>query len=355
MNLLLIGISHKTAPLKVRERISFTSDGLKEALIELSRIDSVAGAVILFTCNRTEIYSQFKDGGSAIDKIKGFLFERFNVTENDIRHYFYILKNIDAIRHIFRVASGLDSQVLGENQILGQVRDSYRIAKDIKAINSFVDKLFKKAIAVGKTARLQTRISRGNISIGSVAIRMLEERFAELKNKSILIIGAGKFAALLARHLKKNEIKTIFVSNRNYRRAVKLATICEGEAVNFSRLNEKLKAVDIVISATASPHLILKKDHLTEIMQVRKQPLLIIDLGVPRDVSPEVKNISGISLYDLDDLKSTVDENYVKRKQEAKLVEEIIQRELEYFYDTGMQKNDVSHWLKRKQISAAAG
>lgn len=337
MGLLLVGINHKTAPLEVRERFSFTEKQLKGSLVELKQIDLVLGISILSTCNRTEIYTHLSDANSGLQRIKEFFRSRYQVNEDDIRRYFYILGDLDAARHIFRVASGLDSQVLGETQILGQVKTARAIAKDIGVIGVLLGGLFEKAVDVGRIVRLDTKISQGNISIGSVAIRMLEKQFNGLQDKLVLIIGAGKIGTLVSKYLQEKGIKGIFVFNRTQARTYELASNCGGKAINFSQLREELKTVDIVISSTASPHLILRKETLAEVMQAREKPLLIMDLALPRDVDPEARNIPEISLFDLDDLKSVIEENYARRKQEARLAEVIIQRELDKFLATNRE------------------
>lgn len=332
MALLLIGMSHRTTPVEIREKFSFSNKRLPQALDELNRIDSVRGAVILSTCNRTEIYAEAVNTPTAISEIKRHLLEAGNIDRaGDISRGLYILNNVEAARHIFRVASGLDSQVLGEVQILGQVRSAWKAARDIGRTTETLDGLFEKALDVGCLVRAETKISQGNVSIGSAALRMLEERFGDLKAKKILIIGAGKIGVLVSRYLREKGIGGIFVSSRTYEKAKALASNCGGKAVIFSQLNDELKKSDIVISATSSPHIILKKDALEELMKARERDLVIMDLALPRDVDPAAGDIPGIWLYDLDDLKFVVEENYNKRKEAAKFAEEIIQRELEQF------------------------
>ena len=336
MNLILFGINHKTAPLKVRERFSFTGKRLKEVLIELKSIDSILGVVILSTCNRTEIYAHMADGSEqkakSREQVTKFFLDGHTFTKDEMNRYFYVLEDIDAVKHVFRVAGGLDSQVLGETQILGQVKSAWTAASEIGTVSSLLDGLFRKAVDVGKIVRTETKISRGNVSLGSAAIKMIEERFFDLMDKFVLIIGAGKIGTLISKYLKEKGINGIFVSNRTYMKARELAENCGGKVVNFSRLQEELKVVDIVICSTSSPHLILRKETLAEVMEIREKPLLIIDLALPRDVAPEAKEIQGISLYDLDDLKSVVEENYNKRKEEAKLADAIVQRKLDKFH-----------------------
>ena len=332
MGLIVIGISHKTAPVEIRERFSLTRTQLRESQGQLKESDGVEGIVILSTCNRMEIYAHSPCNEESIDRITEFLAKKFSVLGRDVRKYFYVFVDEQAIRHIFRVASGLDSQVLGETEILSQVKSALLISRESGLTNDFLDTVFEKAIAVGTTARRNTRISHGNVSIGSVAIKMLKSRFRSLQDKVVLIIGAGKIAGLMSKYLKKEGIKGFFVSNRTHAKACELAQECRGEAINFNQLQEKLKTVDIVISSTASPHIVLKKKFIEEVMNTRQKPLLLLDLAVPRDIDPEVRDITDVFLYDLDDLKYVIEKNYNNRKKEAMRVEEMIEKELEALF-----------------------
>ncbi|MBI3991253.1 MAG: glutamyl-tRNA reductase [Candidatus Omnitrophica bacterium] len=333
MDCILIGISHKTAPVSIREKFSFTKKHLDESLVKLQYSGFIHGAVILSTCNRTEIYIDLtaEKKQSDLQAVKSFAFDIFNASRIDLERYFYIYEGLDVVRHLFRVASGLDSQVLGETQILGQVKFAWLAAYDKKVTSDELDRAFLKAQEVGKIVRSQTQISHGNISIGSIAIDMLIDRFNVLEGLSVLILGAGKICALVSKYLKDKNIRAIFVANRTYSRAQELANSCRGLAVEFSKLEEELSGVDIVISSTSSPHIILKKDMLTRIMRIRTKPLFIMDLALPRDVDPQIKEINGVSLYDLDDLKCVVDNNQKRKNAEAVIAEKIVERELNKF------------------------
>lgn len=333
MSLALIGISHKTAPIRVRERFSFTKEHLKESLIKLNSIDSVLGVIVLSTCNRMEIYAQLIDINLGMRKIIRFLIDTFLVKENKVKRHFYMLNETDVMRHIFKVACGLDSQVLGETQILSQVKAAWEIANESGATCELLNNLFTEAINVGRDVRSFTKISQGNISVGSVAIKMLEEKFGGLQDKSILVIGTGKISSLVCNYLKEKNVSGIFVSNRTYPKACELALSCGGKAINFNQLKDELSLSDIVISATSSPHIILQYKTLREVMPLRNKPLLIMDLALPRDVDPQAKDIPGISLFTLDDLKSVAQDNYAKRQREAKSAEEIIQKRVGNFLD----------------------
>ncbi len=214
MSLALIGISHKTAPIRVREKFSFTREHLKESLIKLKSIDSALGVIVLSTCNRMEIYAHLAHINLGMQRITEFLINTFLVKENKIRRHFYILKETEVISHIFKVACGLDSQILGETQILSQVKAAWDIANERGVTCELLDNLFIEAVSVGKEARALTKISQGNVSIGSVAIKMLEEKFGGLQDKSILVIGTGKIGSLVCNYLREKNVSGIFVSNR---------------------------------------------------------------------------------------------------------------------------------------------
>lgn len=341
MSLIVFGINHKTSALKVREKFSFTKKELEESLKKLRYSSLVPGAVILSTCNRTEIYIHLptKDTDLKPWAINSLVFDIFHASESDRERYFYIFEGTDALRHLFRVASGLDSQVLGETQILGQVKSAWALAYDKEVTSGVLDRIFKKAEEIGGIVRSETGISQGNISIGSVAIDMLEEKFSNLRERSVLMIGAGKIGALVTKYLKDKNMRGIFVANRTYSRAQELANSCGGRAVDFRGLEEELRGVDIVISSTASPHIVLKKELVARIMCTRTKPLFIMDLALPRDVDPHVKEINGVSLCDLDDLKYVVVKNQKRRDLEAVIAEKIVERELNNFLSEQIEEN----------------
>ncbi len=336
MNLSLIGISHKTAPLQIREKFAFSKKQLREALSKLLENESIDEAVIISTCNRTEIYACVNDMELGTVELRNFLLNYHHLEENRNSRYLYFLKDREVIKHLFRVASGLDSQVIGENQILGQVKSAYLQAKEMGTTNGQFNRLFQKASAVGKLVRTKTRISQGNLSIGKVALKMLEEFWQRLTGKKILIIGTGKIGELVARYLKDKGASGVFIANRTYENACLLASKVGGKAVRFNRLKEELREADIVITATASPHLIIKKEMISEIMELRKKTLVIMDLALPRDVNPEVNNVSNVILYNLDDLNSIIESNYKERKEEAKRAEKIVEEEKEKFVNNSV-------------------
>lgn len=327
----VFGISHKTATLKIREKYSLSKKQISDLSTKIITNNLVNGVVILSTCNRMEVYVSTNFRG-----IRDFLFNKLQIMSCDLQ-YFYFLRDYEAVKHIFRVSSGLDSQVIGESQILGQIKNAYLYAKELKVIDKYISLMFEKAIEVGRIVRVKTDISKGNISIGTVAVKLAENLLGDLNNKKILIIGTGEIAQLVSKYLMGKKISKLFVANRTYEKAVELANLTGGKAIKFDTLKDELKDADILISATASPHLIFKRDDIMEVMAQRsmlniKQPLVMIDLALPCDIDPEIKNLTNVLLYNLDDLKQIIDENYKKRIKEAKKAEKIIEEELNSFW-----------------------
>lgn len=326
MNYILLGTSYKTAPVEIREKYSFSKKQLVNTLSEFFMIDIIDEIVILSTCNRSEVYvvSEY------VYEVKKLLEYKLRILNDDLK-YFYFLKNIDVMKHLFCVSSGLDSQVIGENQILSQVKDAYFQARETKTISKYLNILFQQAFRVGKLVRQKTEISKGNISVATIALKLLEKQYSTLKNKKILIIGTGKISQLVLNYMLDKKINVVFVANRTYQKAVELANMISGKAVMFDKLKDELKNTDIVISATSSPHLILKKEIVKEVMKHRSSPLCIVDLAIPRDVDPEIKNVKNVVLYNLDDLNIIIENNYKKRMIEAQKAQYIVETEVEKF------------------------
>jgi glutamyl-tRNA reductase len=248
-----------------------------------------------------------------------------------IEPYLYTYIGKEAVLHLFKVASGVDSQIFGENQIWEQVKFAFAQAKEISCTDNFLDNIFFYAVRTGKQVRHQTQISQGNTSIGSITASLIKEKIGCLRDKKILIIGVGKVTELVTKYLKEEEAHTVLVSNRTYDKAKELADCVGGKAIRFGELKEKLKEADVIISATASPHLILKKEDI-----LNEKPLLIIDLAVPRDIDPEVRYIKGIELYCLDDMNYIIEKNLENRRKEAPQALEIINREVENLCSSGL-------------------
>lgn len=325
MNFLVVGTNHKHSPIELRERISFSKNRIKDALNFLKQNWALEEAVILSTCNRVEIYINTKDPDQAESQIVDFISRYHEIEKTRFTPYLYIYRGKEAIRHLFEVACGLDSQILGEVQILGQVKFSLEEAYSVNFANGILIKIFNSAISSARKIHKSTKISEGKISIGTVAIEFIKENFGTLLNKNILIIGVGKVTELVLKYLKKERPKVIFISNRTYEKAKELADQIGAEVVRFDNLKYYLSKSDIVISATSSPHFIIKKDTLKDI----NNKLLILDLAVPRDVEPSVKDLKNIRLYSLEDLDEVIKNNLNNRIKEAEKAKKIIEIEVE--------------------------
>ncbi len=332
MLVLVVGVNHRTAPVEVRERLSFTEHSLQEALAKISAEPSVEGCVILFTCNRTEIYAAARELDGGLNAIRGYLSRLSGVDILEIKSCTYAHTLYDAVRHLFRVSAGLDSMLLGEPQILGQVRDAYQLAFAGGFTNKILNTLFQQALAVGKRVRQATGIDQNAVSISYAAVELARQALGELAGRSVLIIGAGKMSELAARYLVANGVTGVIVSNRSYERAVALARQFRGRAVKFDQLYEHMLEADIVISCTAAAHYVVHYGQVAEVMARRPGAgLLLIDIAVPRDIDPRIGELPGITLYDIDDLQSVVDQNLAWRKQVAVAAEGIIEEELNEF------------------------
>ncbi|MCM8798607.1 MAG: glutamyl-tRNA reductase [Candidatus Omnitrophica bacterium] len=305
--------------------LSFPQKRVKEALNFLKEYEDLEGAVILSTCNRVEIYVSTRSPNQTESQIIDFISRYHEIDKARLTPYLYIYKEKEAIRHLFAVASGLDSQILGETQILGQVKFFLEESCSLDFVDEFLIKIFSSAISFAKEIHKKTKLSAGKISVGSVAIDFIKEKFGSLDQRNILIIGVGKVTELVLKYLKKEKTNVIFISNRTYAKAKELAGQIGAEVVRFDNLKYYLCKSDIVISATSSPHFILKKDLLKDI----NNKLLIVDLALPRDVEPSVKELKNISLYSLEDLDGVIKKNLENRLKEAEKVKKIIDIEVE--------------------------
>ncbi|MDP4160228.1 MAG: glutamyl-tRNA reductase [Bacillota bacterium] len=327
-----IGLNHLSAPIEIREKMSFHPSQIKDALRRLKSYPGLEGVVILSTCNRTEIYAVTTDVETGINSIKRFLASHHGIEEKMIDQYLYVHTLYDAVRHLFRVTSGLDSMVRGETQILGQVAHAYEQANDSVVTNKAINVFFQTALAVGKRIRTETLIDQHPVSISYTAVELAKQQFGELEGIGILIMGAGEMSTLTAKNLVAAGASTVLVSNRSYEKAVVLAKECSGQAVRFDDMDHYLEEVDIVISATASTHFVLSPERMQGIMNKRKgRSMLLIDIAVPRDIHPEVGSISNITLFDIDDLRGVIDRHHQEREIAAKNAEKIIDEEMNLF------------------------
>lgn len=332
MHIILIGLSHKTAPINVRERLSFTENQIEGALFDLISLPSVTETIILSTCNRTEIYAVTNPPRNGNEEIVKYICESKNVERDKIEKHLYRHDEDGAVRHLFRVTSSLDSMILGEAQILGQVKEAYETAFNSQATGIIFNRLFRHALAVGKRARSDTSIGQSAVSISSAAIELAKKVFGELTGKAVLIVGAGKMSELTAKHLVANGVTNVIVANRTFERAVELADKFGGRAVSFDDFLDQCAVADIVISSTGAPHQIVEREDMVKVMTKRKnRPIFLIDIAVPRDIDPKVNDLYNVFLYDIDDLQIVVDDNLSQRKRESVKVEEIINNEVETF------------------------
>ena len=338
MELALIGVSHKTAPVEVRERLAFSSDKIRAALATLLERTHAAEAMILSTCNRVEIVAQGPDA----QLVQDFICEYHQIPAEAISKHVYSYKNAEAIRHLFRVTASLDSMMLGEPQILGQVKEAYRLASEAGTIGSSLSPLLDRAFAVAKRVRSETGISQSAVSISYAAVELARKIFGDLAGKTVMIIGASKMGELAAKHLKRNGVGSVLVTNRTFERAVEIAKIFEGAAVPFEHFTDHMEHADIVISSTGAPHFIITKSLAEQVIRNRRnKPVFFIDIAVPRDVDPLVNDIDNAFVYDIDDLQQVIDANMRERMKEAGRAEEIVDREVQAFC-TRMQSREVA-------------
>lgn len=325
MNLVLLGTNYKYSPINVREALSFSKKEIKKSLINLTSYESIKAGVILSTCNRVELYASVFDIEEGLAQLKRFLFDYKCKNLDNLKPYLYIYIGKEAIFHLFKVSCGIDSQIIGETQILEQVKFAYEQARAIEVTDRLLEMVFNNAIRVSQRVRQETGISEGKVSIANIVLELIKIKFNSIEDKTVLVIGVGKISELVSKYLKKEKTKTVFIANRTFEKAKELAEFIGEEAVGFDRLKEKLQEADIIISATSSPHLILKKEDFVGI----NKPLLIIDLAVPRDVDTAVRDINGVSLFDLDDLDFIIEKNLDKRRQIIPITLEIIKEEVE--------------------------
>jgi glutamyl-tRNA reductase len=330
--LLALGVSHKTAPLDLRERLSLTEGRAVGALHELTQAGGIHEAAAISTCNRTELYLIVSDPVEAESTALGVLTRQAEIRPTELLGHLYSLRSTEAARHLLQVTAGLDSMILGEAEIQGQVKRAYELALVEGATGPILNRLFRGALAAGGRARQETGISEKGVSIPSVAVELARRALGDLSERRVLMVGAGETAELVARALVARGVSTVFVANRHYDRAIGLAQRFEGSAVRFEDLPEQLEQADIVVSATNSPHHIVERDGLEQVMEAREgRPLLAIDIAVPRDIEPECREIPGVSVHDIDDVQQIVERNASGRGAEAARAERIIEAELDRF------------------------
>lgn len=332
MNILVIGLNHKIADVEVREKLAFQGEKGVEGLMRFRELPGIDEAMILSTCNRVELYANVHDVGRAAETIKSFLAAFHSLARDSLERSLYVYEGVTAVRHIFRVAASLDSMVIGEPQILGQLKDAFESALSRKTTGTLLNRVMKKAISVAKRVRTETKIAENAVSISFAAVELAKKIFTDLSKRVFLLLGAGEMAELAAKHLISNGVREVLVSNRTFERACELARDFQGRAVRFDEFISELARTDIIICSTGAPHYILTKEQMQKVMKERKQrPVFIIDISVPRNIDPAINDLENVYLYNVDDLQGVVDSNLFERKREAEKAEKIIDEEVETF------------------------
>ena len=339
--IILLGLSHKTAPVEIRERVASISADDRTPLDWLPQLKKIDELFFLSTCNRVEFLFTTDEVQEGIDEISSKISLEIGQPLSSIQGHIYIYYNLEAVKHVFRVAASLDSMVVGEPQILGQIKDAYRESVDHRTSSVILNRLLHKSFSVAKRIRTETRIGSYAVSISYAAVELAKKIFGSLENKSVLLIGAGEMAELAAEHLIHNGVSRIYVANRTLERAMELAARFRGTTVPFDQIPENLEVVDIIISSTGASDFILHYDEVKSRMRVRRnRPLFFIDIAVPRDIEPEVGEIDNVYLYDIDSLQGLVELNLNERRKEAERAEHIIEEEALKF----------DNWLKTLEV-----
>ncbi len=329
MNIILIGMNHKTAPLEIRERLSLSCGDDINHLAEIMNIPEIKEGLYLATCNRVEVLANTADSEGAVGRLRDFIFHHGNLSAEEMNKCLYLHHDHEAVRHLFRVASSIDSMVMGEPQILGQIKDAFRTAVDHNATGVILNKILHHAFRVAKRVRSETGIANNAVSVSFAAVELAKKIFGAIEERNVLLIGAGEMSELAAKHLISRRVGKIFITNRTYARAVKMAEDVHGTAIEFDRLPEKLHEVDIVITSTGAPGYVLTPPMIEASIRRRKNRLLfLIDIAVPRDIDPAVGEIDNVYLYNIDDLQDIVDSNLKSRNKEAEKAETIIDEEV---------------------------
>jgi glutamyl-tRNA reductase len=347
--IVIIGLNHRTAPVEIRERLAFPSEaighalrGLLDALRGLLERESLKEGVILSTCNRVEICALASQGFEGTSDAKEFMAAYHGIPLGELNGYLYHYEGDEAVRHLFRVGSSLDSMVLGEPQILGQVKDAYGFAAEFRTIGPILDKFFAKTFSVAKRVRTETKVASSAVSVSFAAVELARKIFGDLSDKTVLLIGAGEMCELAARYLISAGVKGIMVTNRTFERAVKLAEEFGGIPIRFDEISVHLKRADIVLSSTGAPHFILQRQDVEEVIRIRKnRPMFFIDMAVPRDIDPDANQVDNVYVYDIDDLNNVIETNLEERQREALKAEEIVTEEVRSF----------RRWLDAQQVT----
>jgi glutamyl-tRNA reductase len=330
MQIFAFGLNHNTAPVEIREQVNFSSERLKQALNAIIERELAQEVVILSTCNRSEIYCGIDN--DSCDELMKFLAAFHKLSYQELKPHLYVYQQAEAIRHLLRVACGLDSMVLGEPQILGQIKTAYNTAREINTVGKLLDKLFSYSFSVAKQVRTDTAIGSSPVSVAFAAVRLAQQIFGDLSQNTALLIGAGETIELAARHLHENKLGRMIVANRTIERARQLTKEFAGYAITLEEIPRHLAEADIVISSTASTTHILTANEVKQAIKTRKHsPIFMVDIAVPRDIEPAVGEFEDIYLYSVDDLNEVIQDNLRSREQAAKKAEEIIDTQVSHF------------------------
>jgi len=332
MKTVVIGLNHKTADVDLREKLAFNGPKLEEGIRQIRALPEIRETIIVSTCNRVEIYLTVKDVARAFEAVKDFFVRFFEIRKESLENALYVYDDMQAVRHIFRVSSSLDSMVVGEPQILGQLKDAFEFALERKTTGVLLNRLLKKSISVAKRIRTETKIAENAVSISFAAVELARKIFDDLPEKSFMLLGAGEMAELAAKHMMNNGVINIVIANRTYETGCNLAKEFNGRAIKFDEYLDELAHMDILICSTGAQKYVLMKDQMQKVMKERKnRPMFLIDISVPRNIDPAINDLDNVYLYDVDDLKGVVDTNILERQKEAKKAEEIIEEEIETF------------------------
>ena len=329
MNLHTLGLNHDSAPVEVREKLAFSPSSVPVALSSFAQSFPSSEIVILSTCNRVEIYATSKDDSLNKDTLLDFFSAFHELPKEEFADHMYHHQGINAVRHLFFVASSLNSGVLGETQIISQVKEAYQTATTAETTGSILNQLFQRSLTVAKDVHTKTAIGKGNISVSTVAVDLAIKIFKDFSEKTMFIIGAGEMCELVLKHLVERGAKTAIVANRNYDKAKSLAQEYDGKAINYEKLDEYLPQADIIISSTASPRHVVHTEHIKNAIKARRgNPMLLIDIAFPRDIDPEISKIDNVYLYDINDLNKVANSNAEERKKDIDKCVTIIDKEV---------------------------
>jgi len=333
MNIIVVGLSHKTAGVEIREKVAFAPTQMEKPLNAVVALPDITEAVIVSTCNRVEIYATTRDIAGGMARLKRFLSDYHHIPLETLESHLYSYHGEEATRHVFRVASSLDSMVVGEPQILGQIKTSYGYAAEYKSSGLILNRFLHKAFSVAKRVRTETKIASSAVSVAFAAVELAKKIFGDLSDKTVLLIGAGEMCELAAKHFINTGVRGVLVTNRTFERAEKLAEEFDAKAIRFEDLLDHLPKADIILSSTGAPHFILHEKEVEEVLKRRRmKPMFFIDIAVPRDIDPKVNNVENAYLYTVDDLNGVVATNLEGRKIEAAKAEAIVEQEIGQFF-----------------------